>query len=76
MKELITKEILEEYGFKISEAKSKDRISVFIKNKIDIILFDGGSVYYSNMGFDYILKDESDLKKLYEELRREELKKQ
>jgi len=75
MNRQINKELLEEYDFKIVEAKSKNRISVFTKNKLDIVLSDDGSAYYSNMGFDYILKSEADLKKLYKELRREELKK-
>lgn len=75
MEKGINNDILESYGFKKVEAKSKDRIQVFTKSKIDIILSDDGSVYYSNMGFDYILKTEADLKKLYKELRREELTK-
>jgi hypothetical protein len=73
MNQQLNKELLEEYDFKFVEEKSKDRISVFTKNKIDIIISDDGSVYYSNMGFDYILKTEADLKKLYKELCRETL---
>lgn len=75
MNQQLNKELLLEYDFKFAEEKSKNKISVFTKNKIDIVLSDDGSVYYSNMGFDYILKTEADLKKLYKELRREELKK-
>lgn len=75
MEQEINKDILESYDFNKNEAKSKHRIQVFTKNKIDIVLSDDGSVYYSNMGFDYILKTEADLKKFYKELRREELKK-
>ncbi len=71
----LNQEILESYGFKKVEAKSKDRIQVFTRSKIDIVISDDGSVYYSNMGFDYILKTETDLKKLYKELRRETLTK-
>ena len=71
----INKELLEAYGFKKAEDESKDRIQVFTKSKIDIVLSDDGSVYYSNMGFDYMLKTEADLKKLYKELRRETLTK-
>jgi hypothetical protein len=73
MEEKLTKEVLQEYGFKIVEAKSKDRITVFSKNKVEIVLVDDGTVLYSNMGFDYPLKDLAALKKLYKELRREEL---
>ena len=75
MEQEINKDILESYGFKKNEAKSKDRIQIFTKSKIDIVLSDDGSVYYSNMGFDYILKTEADLIKLYKELRRETLTK-
>ena len=75
MEKQLNKDILESYGFKKVEAKSKERIQVFTRNKIDIILSDDGSVYYSNMGFDYMLKTEADLKKLYKELRRETLTK-
>jgi hypothetical protein len=69
----LNKDILEVYGFKKIEEKSKDRIQVFTKSKIDIVVSDDGSIYYSNMGFDYMLKTEADLKKLYKELRRETL---
>lgn len=65
--------MLESYGFKKDEAKSKDRIQVFTKSNIEIVMSDDGSVYYSNMGFDYMLKTEADLLKLYKELRRETL---
>lgn len=75
MDKILNKEVLEEYGFEFVESKSKNRLSVFTKNNIDITLSDSGSVYYSNLGFDYILKTEDSLKKLYKELRREELNK-
>jgi hypothetical protein len=75
MQESLTKEILEEYGFKIVEVKSKDRITVFTKDKVELVLVDDGSVFYSNMGFDYPLADLPALKKLYKELRRTELTK-
>ena len=75
MNKKLNQEIIEAYGFKKVEEKSKDCIQVFTFNKVDLVLSDDGSVYYSNMGFDYMLKDEDDLKKLYKELRREELKK-
>lgn len=74
MNKQVNKEILENYGFELVESKSKDRVQVFTKSKIDIVISDDRSVYYSNMGFDYIIKTEDDLKKLYKELRREELK--
>jgi hypothetical protein len=73
MEQKLTKEILEEYGFKIIEAKTKDRITVFTKDKVEIVVVDDGSVFYSNMGFDYPLNDLPALKKLFKELRRTEL---
>lgn len=69
----LTKDILTEYGFKVLESKSKNRVTVFSKNKVEIVITDGGDAYYSNMGFDYPLTTLQDLKKLYKELRREDL---
>lgn len=73
MNEQINKQILEEYGFRKLESKSKDRITVYSRNKVEIVISDSGEVYYSNMGFDYPLENLAALKKLYKELRRIEL---
>jgi hypothetical protein len=70
---LLTKELLTEYGFEENELKSINALEVFSKDKVDIIIKDG-QFYYSNMGFDYPLKDLAALKKVYKELRREDLK--
>ena len=43
------------------------------RDKIDIAIKNDG-IYYTNMGFDYPLKDTTSLKKLYKELRSEDLK--
>ncbi|MBL7911633.1 MAG: hypothetical protein JNJ41_11305 [Bacteroidia bacterium] len=75
MEPKLTKEVLEEYGFKVVESKSKHRITVFTKEKVDIVIVDDGSVFYSNMGIDYPLNDLPSLKKLFKELRRTELNK-
>lgn len=75
MEQKLTKEILDEYGFKIIEGKTKDRITVFTKDKVEIVVVDDGTVMYSNMGFDYPLPDLPALKKLFKELRRTELTK-
>lgn len=75
MENTLTKEVLEEYGFKIIEAKSKDRLTVLTKDRVEIVVVDDGTVLYSNMGFDYPLADLAALKKLYKELRRTELTK-
>ncbi len=71
---LISSELLATYGFKINEKKSKERITVFVRDKFEVVLVDDGSLFYSNLGFDYPLKDLAALKKLYKEVRREELK--
>ncbi len=73
MADTLTKETLLDYGFKIIESKSKDRLTVFSKDKVEIVVVDDGTVVYSNMGFDYPLADLPALKKLYKELRRTEL---
>ena len=70
---LLNKEILTQYGFKLNEKKSKDRLTIMFKDKFEITIVDDGSVFYSNLGFDYPLKDLAALKKLYKEVRREEL---
>lgn len=73
MEEELTTEVLERFGFKIIESKSKDRLTVFTKNNFEIVRVDDGTVLYSNLGFDYPIKDLDALKKLYKEVRREEL---
>lgn len=73
MADSLTKDTLVDYGFEIVEAKSKDRLIVFTKDKVEIIVVDDGTVVYSNMGIDYPLADLPALKKLYKELRRTEL---
>lgn len=71
---ILNSELLATYGFKINEKKSKERLTVFYKDKFEVVLVDDGSLFYSNLGFDYPLKDLAALKKLYKEVRREELK--
>ncbi|MBA3681107.1 MAG: hypothetical protein H0W73_08065 [Bacteroidetes bacterium] len=70
---LINSDVLLKYGFKINEKKSKDRLTIFYKDKFEVVLVDDGSLFYSNLGFEYPLKDVAALKKLYKEVRREEL---
>lgn len=72
--EPLTEEQLKEYGF---TEKMHDANGVIIKvmtlDNIDILIKQDG-IYYTNMGFDYPIKDTSSLKKLYKELRSKELK--
>lgn len=71
---LLSKDVLMEYGFTENELKTHNGKTVMTRNKFDIVINEDGSVHYSNMGFDYPLKDLSGLRKLYKEVRREELK--
>lgn len=71
---LLSEDILKEYGFSENPLKAnRNVIKVMTKDKIDIVIREDG-IYYSNMGIDYPLKDTAALKKLYKELRREDLK--
>ena len=74
MNQPLSKEILEEYGFKIQEAKSTPHRAVYEKNKVEIVVAEDG-IYYSNLGFDYILRTVPDLQKLYKEIRSTSLSK-
>ena len=71
---LISIEVLAGYGFDEKENKIPEAIKVFSNGKIDIILKNDGGFYYRNLGFYYPLKDTAALRKLYKEVRNEELK--
>jgi hypothetical protein len=72
---LINQDILVEYGFVKNDVKSKDNNNIIMtRAKVDIVLKPDGTVWYSNMGFDYPIKDVSALRKLYKELRNTDLK--
>lgn len=71
---LLSEDLLKEYGFSENPLKSnRNVIKVMTRHKIDIVVRNDG-IFYSNMGIDYPLKDTAALKKLYKELRREDLK--
>ncbi|MCC6448433.1 MAG: hypothetical protein IT215_07095 [Chitinophagaceae bacterium] len=70
---LLSEDLLKEYGFIENSEKSKPHIKIFTRNKIDITVKVDG-FFYTNMGFDYPLKDSAALRKIYKELRNEELK--
>jgi hypothetical protein len=67
---LLTKDLLIEYGFVENKDKSKQNVKIFTRDKIDIAIKNDG-IYYSNLGFDYPLKDTASLRKIYKELRDE-----
>ncbi len=71
---LLSEDLLKEYGF--TEKPSKiihNAIKVMTRDNIDIVIREDG-IYYTNMGFDYLLEDITALRKLYKEVRREDLK--
>lgn len=71
---LLSEDLLKEYGFSENPLKAgRNIIKVMTRDKIDIVIREDG-IYYSNMGIDYPLRDSAALKKLYKELRREDLK--
>lgn len=71
---LLSIEVLKEFGFVENSAISQtNELKVMSKDAIDLIIRPDG-IYYRNMGFFYPLKDMTALRKLYKELRREDLK--
>lgn len=71
---LLNKDILIEFGFIENNEKIKLDCVVMTKDKMDIVVNNNGSIYYSNMGFDYPLRDTASLRKIFKEVRSEELK--
>ena len=71
---LINKDILIEYGFVQNEQKSNPMAIIMTRAKVHIVIKSDGTVYYSNLGIQYPLKDLSALRKLYKEIRNTELK--
>jgi hypothetical protein len=71
---LLSKNLLLEYGFTESEVKSNKINQVMTRNNFDIIIKDGKTFHHSDMGVDYLLKDIAALRKLYKEIKSEELK--
>ncbi len=70
---ILTEDLLREYGFMDNPSKSSTRIKVMSRNEFNIsIKVDG--IYYTNLGFDYPLKDTATLRKVYKEVKNEELK--
>jgi predicted solute-binding protein len=69
---ILTEELLREYGFMDNPSKSSTRVKIMTRNEFDVsIKIDG--MYYSNLGFDYPLKDAATLRKVYKEVKNEEL---
>lgn len=69
---LLTKDILMEFGFNF-DFENKNTDLILCKKDFKIKLKPDGSCIYSNTGIDYPLKDLAALKKLYKEVKREDL---
>jgi hypothetical protein len=71
---LLSEDLLKEYGFieKPHEA-ARTIIKVMTRENFDIVIREDG-IYYSNMGFDYPLRDTAALRKLYKENKNLDLK--
>jgi predicted solute-binding protein len=70
---ILTEDLLREYGFMDNPSKTSSRVKIMTRNDFDVsIKMDG--MYYSNLGFDYPLKDTATLRKVYKEVKNEELK--
>lgn len=71
---LLSEDLLKEFGFVENPTKKIiNALKVMTRDNIDIVIKEDG-IYYFNMGFDYPLKDTAALKRLYKELRSEDLK--
>lgn len=70
---LLSEDLLKEYGFIEDSVKTNSNMKVMVRDEMEIVIKHDG-IYYTNMGFDYPLKDIAGLKKLYREVKREELK--
>ena len=71
---LLSTDVLSEYGFTEKEDKTGEGLKVLTNGKMDIVIKSDGLFYYHNMGFYYPLKDLASLRKLYKEVKNEDLK--
>jgi hypothetical protein len=70
---ILTEDLLREYGFMDEPSKSSIRVKVMTRNGFNVsIKVDG--IYYTNQDIDYPLPDTAALRKLYKEVKKEELK--
>ena len=71
---LLNEEHLKAYGFvEKTHVSNNVIIKVMTYDNINLVIKHDG-IYYTNMGFEYPLKDTASLKKLYKELKSKELK--
>lgn len=71
---LLSEDLLKEYGFtEKPHISNRVIIKVMTRDNIDITIKEDG-IYYTNLGFDYPLRDTAALRKLYKEIKSEDLK--
>ncbi|PBQ30471.1 hypothetical protein CNR22_01375 [Sphingobacteriaceae bacterium] len=70
---LLSKDVLQEYGFSENIQKTNSWIEVMSRDNVDIVIKEG-NFYYSNLGIDYPLKDLAALRKFYKEIKNQDLK--
>lgn len=71
---LLTEDLLKEYGFNEKpHIPNRIILKVMTRDNIDIVIKEDG-IYYSNKGLNYPLKDTAALRKLYKEIKNEDLK--
>ncbi len=70
---LLSIDILKEYGFVGNPAKSTVDVDVMSKDGMDVAS-KNGTFYYVNLGIEYPLKDLTALRKLYKEIKNQDLK--
>lgn len=70
---LLSKDLLQEYGFTENIVKTNAWIEVMTRDDLDIVIKEG-RFFYSNLGIDYPLKDLAGLRKFCKELRNQDLK--
>ncbi len=69
---LLSEDLLKEFGFFEDKAKSSSKVKIFSRDKLEIVL-KNELFYYSNLGFDYPLRDIAALRKLYKEIKNTDL---
>jgi hypothetical protein len=71
---LLSEDQLKEYGFIENSTKIiPNSIKVMTRDNINLVIRHDG-IYYNNMGFDYPLNDTIALKKIYKEIKSEDLR--
>jgi len=70
---LLSKDVLQEYGFSENTGKTNGWIEVMTRDNVDIVIKDG-NFFYSNLGIDYPLRDLAGLRKFYKEVKNQDLK--